>query len=254
MASSWPCSPAAAFVAGAALAGAEAPYHHVHLTTTNGAAAVEWYARHLDGEVPEGGGRVFFGDTLVLFLQREAGFEGSAGSSVDHIGFSFADLDAKMKEFEAVGIKILSPPRDVAGRFKLAFIEDPWGTKIEVMEDPELYGFHHIHLRAPDPEQILAWYESSFGGERSSFKGMIDGLRYGDVWLFVQNSGDEEPAPTEGRAIDHLSWSFPDLEAAAATLKERGVKFTIDPRPFRDFHIAFIEGPNGVRIELVETR
>ena len=30
------------------------------------------------------------------------------------------------------------------------------------------------------------------------------------------------------------------------------VEFTIEPRPFRGIRISFVEGPDGVRIELVE--
>ena len=49
----------------------------------------------------------------------------SAGSAIDHIGISFANLDEKMKEFQAAGIKIVTPVREVPGLFKLGFIEDP---------------------------------------------------------------------------------------------------------------------------------
>ena len=38
---------------------------------------------------------------------------------VDHIGFSFQDLDAKMTEFKAAGIKVLAEPRQVMD-FKFA--------------------------------------------------------------------------------------------------------------------------------------
>ena len=42
------------------------------------------------------------------------------------------------------------------------------------------------------------------------------------------------------------------LDAAAVDLKAKGVKFTMEPRPFRNLKIAFIEGPDGVSIELVQ--
>jgi predicted enzyme related to lactoylglutathione lyase len=229
---------------------AEAPYHHMHLTATSAAEGAAWYAEHMGGELV-GEGRVMFGSVVFVFFEKEAGFEGSEGSSVDHIGFSFPDLESRMSALEAAGTKMVAPVRDVAGKFKFAFVEDPWGTRIEVMEDPELYGFHHIHLKAPDPEAHFAWYQEQFGGERTQFKGMLDALRYGDLWLLVQKS-DEVMAGTRGRAIDHLSWSFADLDAAAEELKARGVKFTLEPRPFRDLKIAFIEGPDGVSIELVQ--
>jgi catechol 2,3-dioxygenase-like lactoylglutathione lyase family enzyme len=235
----------------AAPAVAEAPYHHVHLTATDAGEAAAWYAEHMGGELARGGQGVDYDGVLVIFFVKED-FPGSDGSAVDHIGFSFPDLAAKMSAYEAAGVKILSEVRDVQGKFKFAFVEDPWGTKIEVMEDPNQVGFHHIHLKGADPDAIFDWYEAAFGGTRDSFAGMLPALRYGTVWLLVQNSRGAEVAATTGRAIDHLGWSFADLDAAAVDLKAKGVKFTMEPRPFRDLKIAFIEGPDGVSIELVQ--
>ncbi len=230
------------------------PYDHMHLIATDPAAAVEWYAKHMDGETIGKKDRLRFGTTLVIFFEREPGFEGSDGSSVDHIGFSFHDLDAKMNEFREAGIKLLAESKEVPGKFKYAFIEDPWGTKIEVMEDHETIGFHHIHLKGPEPAKILDWYQNAFGGERTKYKGMLDALNYGGVWLLAQGARDAM-APTKGRAIDHLGWGVKDMDADAKTLKEKGVKFTMEPRPFNPeiaIAIAFVEGPGGVRIELVQ--
>jgi len=237
---------------------ADAPYGHIHLMATDPSEAAAWYERHMGGErfdrdagnVPGPG--VFYGNIPVLWIKRDAGFPGSVGSSVDHIGFSFPDLAAKMASYEAAGVKITSEVRDVQGKFKFAFVEDPWGTKIEVMEDPETLGLHHIHLKGPEPEKIFAWYESAFGGERAKFKGMLPALRYDPVWLLVQDSKGEEMAPTQGRSIDHLGWNFPDLTAAQEELTAKGVVFTMAVTDFKTTKIAFVEGPGGVRIELVE--
>ena len=95
-----------------------------------------------------------FGSTRFMFL-RKADAKPSSGSAVDHVGFSFADVDAKMKEFEAAGIKIVTPTREAPGLFKLAFVEDPWGTRIEVVQDPELLGLHHVHMRGPNPDEVF---------------------------------------------------------------------------------------------------
>ena len=90
-----------------------------------------------------------------------------------------------MTAWKAANLNVLEDIREVDGLFKLAFVEDPWGTKIEVVEDHEDLGFHHLHLRSPDPEQTLAWYQNIFGGEFDQMKGRLDGVRYGRVWLLV---------------------------------------------------------------------
>ena len=154
------------------------PYDHIHLNVPDPAVASAWYEQHIGGrrhtEAPD---RIMYGSTRLMFL-RNATAKPSEGSAIDHIGFSFADLDAKMKEWEAAGIKVVTPMRDVPGLFKLAFLEDPWGTRIEVVQDPELLGLHHLHLRNPNPDEGYAWLLDTFGGKRQPLKGRLDAVRY----------------------------------------------------------------------------
>lgn len=236
-----------------------ADYGHIHLTATDPEAAANWYAKHFGGTPTGFAGdtsegvkidRAMFGDIGVLFFKKKAGFEGSVGTAVDHIGFSMPDIAGKFKELVDDGAKALGKVRNFGG-MDLAFVEDPWGTKIEIIDDPDTRVLHHLHLHSADPEGTLDWYEAAFGGERKKFKGALAAIKYNDIWLIVQRS-NKELAPTKGRSMDHLGWNFPDLEAAAKELKAKGVKFTLDPRPYKTVKIAFIEGPEGVRIELVE--
>ena len=132
------CAIAAAAIATRAAAAPILPIvDHVHLNVPDQATAVEWCQKQFGGaptsEAPD---RLMFGDTRLIFLKNDKG-QPSTGSALDHIGFSFADLDAKMKELEAAGVKVVTPVRDVQGLFKLGFVEDPWGTRIEVVQDPE---------------------------------------------------------------------------------------------------------------------
>src|ERR1700688_905632 len=154
------------------------PYDHVHLAVPDQLAAVEWYRKNLGGQPStEGKDRVTFGRTRFIFLKAENA-KPSAGTAIDHIGFSFADLDAKMKELEAAGVKIVTPARSVPGLNKIAIVEDPWGTRIEVVQDPELLGLHHLHLIGPSPEEIFTWLLAKFGGQRTKMKGVADAIKY----------------------------------------------------------------------------
>jgi lactoylglutathione lyase len=177
---------------------------------------------------------------------------------VDHIGFSFHGLPAKVMALEAAGVKVTSPVRDVPGLFKLAFVEDPWGTRIELVEDHEYPGFHHVHLSTSDPTRTLDWYQNVFGGERTRMKGQLDSVLYGGkVWLLAMRAR-EAVAGTDGRVIDHLGFGFADLDAAAAEIKQKGITFDQEPRaidgPTSSAKISFINGPDAVRIEVVEPR
>ena len=202
--------------------GAEAVYHHVHLAAPNPEAAAQWYIEHMGCEVMrDRTDRCQFG-TMYLAFRPEAPKGGSAGSAVNHIGFSFADLGARMRAFEAAGVKIVTPIRDVPGLFKLAFVEDPWGTRIEVVEDPESLGFHHIHLRSANPAAALKWYHTVLGGKPAMLKGRLDGLRYGKAWLLATRQTEGQVAPSEGRAIDHLAFRYRILNEPRRKLERKG--------------------------------
>jgi lactoylglutathione lyase len=227
---------------------------HIHLNVPDQAAGVEWYRKNFAGApMTEAPDRLMLGDTRLIFLKNDKG-QPSSGSAIDHIGFSFADLDAKMKELEAAGVKVVTPVRDVPGLFKLGFVEDPWGTRIEVMQDPSKLGLNHVHLRAPDPAATLGWYKQKFGGDSAKLADRIDGLRYSGVWLLVQRG---DAVPSDGHAIDHIGWRTPNLAEKALQLKAQDVKFTTEPRPLKlasgtIVNFAYLEGPSGAKIELVQ--
>ena len=236
------------------------PYDHVHINAPDPAAAASWYEKYFGGRrLGEAPDRLMFGSTRLLFLKK-ADAKPSAGSAIDHLGFSFTDLDAKMKELEAAGIKIVTPMRDVPGLFKLAFVEDPWGTRIEVVQDAELLGLHHVHMRGPDPEEVFTWLLAKFGGERTKLKGRADAIKYraagfSDVWILVQK-GDAEPS--EGHAIDHIGWrSTGALAKTIDDLRTKGVTVLTEPRPLSlpngpAINFSYVAGPAGAKIEIVE--
>lgn len=235
-----------------------APYDHIHLAATSAQEAVNWYVKHFGGEAARflrssntdyPIDRVMYGDIAVIFFEREPG-AGSVGSGVDHFGFSMPDVAAVVAAVVEDGGRQLGELVEFGG-MQIGFVEDPWGTKIEIIDDPALRGMHHLHLSSPDPKSTLDWYAQNFGGEEALWKGALPGINYGDIWLLVSQASGAV-APTQGRSFDHLGWKFTDLTATEAELKGNGVEFTMDPREFRTIRIAFAQGPDGVRIELVE--
>ncbi len=236
------------------------PYDHIHINVPDTAAAANWYEKNFGGRrITEAPDRLMFGSTRFMFLPK-ADAKPSTGSAVDHVGFSVADLDAKMKEFESAGVKVVTPARDVPGLFKLAFVEDPWGTRIEVVQDPELLGLHHVHMRGPNTEEVFAWLLAKFGGQRTKLKGRLDAMKYSapgfsDMWILVQQGAAE---PSEGRAIDHIGWrSTGPLAKTIDDLRGKGVTVTSEPRPLTlpngpAIKFSYVAGPAGARIEIVE--
>lgn len=227
-------------------------YDNVHIRVADPAKAVEWYVKYMGATAPSVPGRILFGDALIAVV-KTTDPKPSAGSVIDHIGLSYSNLDAKMKELEGSGAKVLNAPREIPGLFKVAFIEDPWGIKIELVQDPELLGFHHVHLRVPDPAASLQWFQQMIGGERGKLKGKIDGLRFGNVWVLAASSNKEVPAPSAERAVMSFGVDVSKIDQSVAALKAKGVKFAVEPRPYgNDLVYAFAEDPNGIRFELLQ--
>jgi lactoylglutathione lyase len=229
-------------------------YDHVHLAVPDPATAADWYMEHFGGEAVDGrDDRMLLGTTRFIWRQGDDR-RSSAGSVIDHLGFSVADLDAKLGELEAAGATITSPRRDVDGLFPLSFVEDPWGVRLEVIEDEQHLGFHHIHLRSPDPEATRMWYLDKFGGVRTPLRGRLDGILYpGNVWLLV-TEGEAFPS-TEG-AIDHLGWRALDLGPKLNELQGKGVEITRGPNDLTfengTISVFFLDGPIGANIEIVQ--
>ena len=247
-------------VLGGAQAPQTIPYDHVHFAVPEPEKAHAWYLKNMGGNVGETAERVAFepwtkrAPLPVQFLFIKApDAPPSEGGVIDSIGFSFADVDAKAKELVAAGATVRTAARDVPGLWKQAVVVDPWGVKIELVEDRDRLGFHHIVLRVADPEASVKWHLAAFGGERTKLRGRLEALKYGNTYVVVLKG--EGTAPSQGRAIDHISWGPTNMDATAADLKGKGVTVTAGPQPKPNafgHRTAYVEAPGGVRIELVE--
>ena len=244
-----------------------AEYHHVHITASSPAKGIEWYSDHMGCEPLADRDDAANCDGVEVVFVPQATTGGTQGTGINHIGFSVPDLPAKMAALEAVGVRGSgvrlqrfedgSMVRDIPGLFKIAFVFDPWGTRIELVEDEEYLGFHHVHLSATDPAATLAFYRDVMGGEEASLRGRLDGLRFDDMWLLVSDHPEgTTPARTEGRAIDHIGFMVDNLDTHAAVLRQAGVSFD-EPAVPEDGRTqarrSFVQGPDSVRIAVVET-
>ncbi|HIC55975.1 MAG TPA: VOC family protein, partial [Acidobacteria bacterium] len=75
---------------------ADAEYHHVHITSFAPAVSVRWYTEHLDCQpiADRDDAADCHGVEVTFVPQSTQG--GTQGTGVNHIGFSYLDLTAKM--------------------------------------------------------------------------------------------------------------------------------------------------------------
>ncbi len=122
------------------------------------------------------------------------------------------------------------------------------------------FTYDHIHLRSPNPEATAAFYEKMFGAEvirtMQQGKPLID-LKIGGADVFIAEvapgSTVNPPPVTPYQGLDHFGLSVTGIDDVVAELKAKGAVFTMEPNTIRPgVRIAFLRGPEGVSIELLE--
>ena len=122
------------------------------------------------------------------------------------------------------------------------------------------FNWEHIHLRSPDPAGTAAWYEDKLGAEvirtpQPDGSTRID-LNLGGQKIFIAPAapGKAAEAPSSPYlGLDHFGLTVPDIRAAVAKLKAKGVHFTMEVTQSRPgVQIAFLTAPENVSIELIQ--
>jgi catechol 2,3-dioxygenase-like lactoylglutathione lyase family enzyme len=119
---------------------APAAMHHVHFFGQQNTAMRDWYAKVFGAvAAPDNPNAPFAVATLpgvrLNFSATTEPVAGTTGRSLDHIGFEVRDLAGFVKKLEAEGIKTtVSYRRIEALDTAIAFIQDPWGTLIELSD------------------------------------------------------------------------------------------------------------------------
>jgi lactoylglutathione lyase len=124
-----------------------------------------------------------------------------------------------------------------------------------------LAGIGHVALKVADIERSLEFYRDRLGFAEMMRLNKDDGslwlvyLRITDTQfleIFPDGKGGRSP-DREATAINHFCLESHDLDATAATLKDAGVKLTVEPKMGADGNRqCWIEDPDGNRIEFMQ--
>jgi len=116
---------------------------HVHFSVTEAEIPKmqAWYAKTFGGKAynraSDKAPVIDIPGVQLRFAKADKAAPGTKGRVLDHIGFDVKNLQAFLKKFEADGGKIVRPyTKNEQANTALAFIEDPWGTYIELNERP----------------------------------------------------------------------------------------------------------------------
>jgi len=130
------------------------------------------------------------------------------------------------------------------------------------------YRYDHVHLRSPNPDATARFFETMFGAELSRdiyppgtlYPGQERiVMRLGGQTVLIapthphQPTGAPPPFPHYG--LEHIGLTVDDVDAACAELKAKGAEIAIGPLTrSADLRLAFVRGPEGIMVELVQQR
>jgi catechol 2,3-dioxygenase-like lactoylglutathione lyase family enzyme len=121
------------------------------------------------------------------------------------------------------------------------------------------YVYDHLHLRSRDAVAAARFYGEVLGAREAAREGGETPsrivLELGGVTVFIEQApeGTGPAAVPPNLGIEHIGLRVEDIEATVADLAARGIPLVsgiTDVRP--GLRIAFFEGPDGVRIEVLQ--
>lgn len=265
----------------------EAHFHHLHLNSIDPKAAIEFYTSKFDCEKARFAGLldgIWAQKSWMLFTKVSTPPASDLTTSIWHFGWGAENMKAEYERQQKLGTKFFTPLTDIsdiggnAGAkdlFYYAYVESPDKALIE-LNTASHHRFGHIHLFSADPIASGEWYIKYFGARgripTSREPRMYRGYQIGpSVSLTLDNvniiifpaeylkkdypdrwKGKVELESTKGHVVDHIGFSFENLPDALEKMRKDGVKVTDEIRTIGKTKYAFVEGPDKIRIELVE--
>ena len=235
---------------------AQSVFTHVHMRVPDTIEAAVWHQTLLGGEViPRGPGQaVRHPNGMVMTMPAEGKTPPSQGGVIDHFGIAVRDVAATVARARTMGAEIRTEPQVGVTASTIAFIEDPWGTRIELLEDPVYKGVNHVHMMVSDADAVHDWFLEVFGGEDipARGKGRFHTILYGDLWVHISQPAEGVPASSRYRSLDHMGFRVPSLDAFGKVLAASGYEpYLVRPNsPGSD--LMFFEGPEGIHFEIAE--
>jgi len=265
-------------------------FHHLHLNTLDPAGAINFYTSRFDCEKARflGHDAVWAQRSWVLFNKVKTAPPAGLTSAIWHFGWGAEDMKAAYQKQIEMGTKFFTPLTDISamlggsgsGRFFYAYVAAPDGALVELNTSSN-HQFGHLHLFSADPIAAGEWYVTHFGLQRRgpatpsreprffrdhqigpSSSLVIDNVNiiiYPVQYSLKAYAADWQPgqtkiSSTKGRVVDHIAFSVDNLAATIDRLNQEGVKIVerISADEGGKLKHAFIEGPDYIRIELVE--
>ena len=266
-----------------------AHFHHLHLNATDPAADIAFYTAKFDCEKARFNGMmdaVWTQKSWMFFTKTAAPPKSEVTSAIWHWGWGAEDMKATYQKQLSSGTKFETPLTDISdigggnatGLFYFAYVDGPDHQLIE-LNTANHHHFGHIHLLSKDPVAAGEWYIKEFGlvrrgaGPPSREPRFYRGFQIGPAMSLMMDNVNfiifpmeyaktqwpelwkdrTDFEPTSGHVTDHIGFSVDNLADTLERLTKDGVKVAGGPYSSPAGKYAFIEGPDHIKIELVES-
>lgn len=263
-----------------------ARFHHLHLNVTDPERTLEFYQR-IFGAMPVKfrgvSDALFTGRSFILLTQVDSPPSGEPDTGIWHGGWGGVDVPIKYDWLREQGVDIAVPIYRLGNGY-VTYIRGPDGEWIEVNTQGHRR-FSHIHMIASDVNATAQWYTENLGlpsrrrsrpkpedwtaFHRAGSRAWSSGFRMANASVAIYNLPYYTPAPpwwpfeplTElkpqrGRAIDHLAYSFRDIQPVFERMSNAGVEIVepISVKQEYGMKSFFVMGPDNVVVEIVEAK
>ena len=128
------------------------------------------------------------------------------------------------------------------------------------------YRYDHIHLRSHDPDGMGKFFETMFGAEirrdiyppGTLYPGQMRVmLKVGGQTVLVAPKHPHDPMTEAPKfpyyGLEHFGLTVSNLDEAVADLRAKGAEIAVGPvMRSPGLYLAFVRGPEGIMIELVQ--
>lgn len=269
----------------------QANFHHVHLNVPDVDDAVNYYKKFFSS-VPvkfRGEADAILADrSFILFNEVPEMAPNALTSSIWHIGWGGVDGPSDYKWRKEAGVEFETELNSL-GPFHYMYAYGTGREVIEVWTGFRHHRFGHVHMLANDVNVTKNWYRDNLGlagpsadtpkpppvpedfvltpGDPSVMRYLwASQVQTGGVTINIFGQPGPEPViwwqgepivefdETDGRAIDHIAFSYPKIKKVYKRMKAAGVEIVDPIRKREEFGMKsfFVRGPDKVLVEIVE--
>ena len=116
------------------------------------------------------------------------------------------------------------------------------------------FHLNHLHLKSPDPKQTADFYVKTLGATILEDIG-TRGYRLDLHGLTINlTSHIEDQTRDQKYGMEHIAVNTDDMDSAVSNLEANGAKVLEQMVGSSGGRVCFLEGPDGVQLELIEMK